>query len=152
LVFIDDATSEVMEMRFEERETTASYFRTLRAYIERYGLPLAFYSDQFGVFRVNQREVTTVGETQFGRACKALGIKLICANSPQANGKVERSHRTDQQEFYQLLEYQEDRDLLLKLTEWENFYNCHRPHGNFKGQIPYEILKIKLQQSAQRTQ
>ena len=58
--------------------------------------------------------------------------------------KVERSHRTDQQEFYQLLEYSGDVDLGQKLKTWENFYNFDRPHGAFSGKTPYEILKEKL--------
>jgi transposase InsO family protein len=83
-----------------------------------------------------------------------LGIRHVYIKpaTPRLNGKVERSHKTDQQEFYQLFEYHDDVDLSLKLREWENFYNCHRPHGSFKGQTPYEILKIKLQQSARKTQ
>jgi len=49
----------------------------------------------------------------------------------QLNGKVERSHRTDQEEFYQLLTYTDDVDLNKKLAEWERFYNLDRPHGAF---------------------
>jgi transposase InsO family protein len=51
-------------------------------------------------------------------------IKL---HSPQLNGKVERSHRTDQEEFYQLLTYKDDVDLNRKLQEWERFHNYDRP-------------------------
>jgi transposase InsO family protein len=83
-----------------------------------------------------------------------LGMRHVYIKpaTPRLNGKVERSHKTDKQEFYQLLTYRDDVDLAYKLTEWENFYNCHRPHGSFKGQTPYEILKIKLQQSVSHTQ
>ncbi len=58
--------------------------------------------------------------------------------------KVERSHRTDQEEFYQLLTYTDDVDLNKKLAEWERFYNLDRPHGAFKGKTPYEALRRKL--------
>ena len=64
--------------------------------------------------------------------------------SPNLNGKVERSHLTDQQEFYQLLCYTNDVNLKEKLVEWENFYNYQRPHAAFKGKTPYEILVEKL--------
>lgn len=64
--------------------------------------------------------------------------------TPQLNGKVERSHLTDQREFYQLLTYKDDVDLKLKLEQWENFYNFERPHGAHQGKTPYEILKAKL--------
>ena len=66
------------------------------------------------------------------------------ARTPQLNGKVERSHRTDKQEFYQLLTYTGDVDLNQKLAEWEKFYNYHRPHGAFQGKTPYEALREKL--------
>ena len=69
----------------------------------------------------------------------------IKPRKPHLNGKVERSHKTDQQEFYQLLEYSGDVDLEKKLKEWENFYNCHRPHGAFEGKTPNEILKEKME-------
>jgi len=52
----------------------------------------------------------------------------IKPRSPQLNGKVERSHRTDQEEFYQLLTYTNDVDLNEKLAEWEGFYKLDRPH------------------------
>ena len=68
----------------------------------------------------------------------------IKPRTPRLNGKVERSHRTEQQEFYQLLEYSGDVDLGEKLKTWENFYNFDRPHGAFSGKTPYEILKEKL--------
>ena len=69
----------------------------------------------------------------------------IKARTPQRNGKVERSHRTDQQEFYQLLSYTDDVDLAQRLAEWETFYKYHRPHGAFAGKTPYETLRERLQ-------
>ena len=68
----------------------------------------------------------------------------IKPRSPQLNGKVERSHRTDQQEFYQLLTYTDDVDLNRKLEAWEQFYNFDRPHGAFAGKTPYEVLRSLL--------
>ena len=68
----------------------------------------------------------------------------IKPRSPQLNGKVERSHRTDEEEFYQLLTYKDDVDLEQKLAHWERFYNLSRPHGAFNGKAPYEALREKL--------
>ena len=68
----------------------------------------------------------------------------IKRGTPQLNGKVERSHRSDQQEFYQLLSYKRDVDLEAKLDEWERFYNFARPHGAFNGKTLYEALREKL--------
>ena len=58
--------------------------------------------------------------------------------------KVERSHRSDQEEFYQLLTYTYDVDPNKKLAEWERFYNYDRPHGVFNGKTPYEVLRSIL--------
>ena len=68
----------------------------------------------------------------------------IKPRSPQLNGKVERSHRTDEEEFYQLLTYKDDVDLEDKLAHWERFYNLSRPHGAFNGKAPHEALREKL--------
>ena len=92
IVFIDDATSRIVSLRFEETETTAGYFRAAKTYIAQYGLPMAFYSDKHGIFRVNMPDCDS--ETQFGRAARELGIEIICAHSPQAKGRVERSNQT----------------------------------------------------------
>ncbi|MBA3767812.1 MAG: ISNCY family transposase [Acidobacteria bacterium] len=97
LVFIDDATGRLMELRFAAAETTFAYFEAVRSYITQHGKPLAFYSDKYGVFRVNQPTLPdspTSGLTQFGRAMKELEIELICAHSPQAKGRVERANQT----------------------------------------------------------
>jgi transposase InsO family protein len=76
---------------------------------------------------------------------KGMRHVYIRPRSPQLNGKVERSHRTDQEEFYQLLTYPDDVDLNEKLAEWERFYNLDRPHGAFKGKTPYEALRSILE-------
>lgn len=75
---------------------------------------------------------------------KGIRHVYIKPRSPQLNGKVERSHRSDQEEFYQLLTYTDDVDLNQKLAEWEHFYNCNRPHGAHEGKTPYEALKSML--------
>jgi len=71
----------------------------------------------------------------------------IRPRTPRLNGKVERSHRVDDQEFYQLLDkggISDDIHLFnKKLREWENYYNYHRPHGALDGQTPYERLLAK---------
>jgi transposase len=94
LVFIDDATSRIVGLRFEAAETTAGYFKLARECLEREGIPLAYYSDKYGVFRVNIPDAQGDRETQFGRACRTLDIQLICADRPQAKGRVERVNQT----------------------------------------------------------
>jgi hypothetical protein len=95
LVFIDDATSRLMHLRFVETESTFDYFAAASAYLQRYGKPIAFYSDKHATFRVNKVGATGGdGMTQFGRALHELNIDIICANAPQAKGRVERANGT----------------------------------------------------------
>lgn len=94
LVFIDHATGRLMHLRFGETESAFDYMMATREYLEQHGKPLAFYSDKHGIFRVNNGGSTTTGVTQFGRVLSELGIELICANSPQAKGRVERANQT----------------------------------------------------------
>ena len=68
----------------------------------------------------------------------------IRPRSPNLNGKVERSHLTDQLEFYQLPDYTGDVDLRAKLAVWEEFYYVHRPHAGLKGLTPHEALGAKV--------
>jgi transposase len=95
LVFIDDATGKLVQLRFVESESFFSYAQAAEGYFQQYGKPVAFYSDKLGVFRVN---VPSRGDgdalTQFGRAMQELAIQIICANSPQAKGRVERVIQT----------------------------------------------------------
>src|SRR3954462_15791133 len=97
LVFVDDATSRLMHLRFVPAESALAYMAATRAYIEAHGKPVAFYSDRHGIFRVNHPDAAGGdGMTQFGRALHELTIAIICANSPQAKGRVERAHKTSQ--------------------------------------------------------
>lgn len=95
LVFIDDATSTLMQLRFVTSESTFSYFEALEGYLADHGRPVAFYSDKHTVFRVAQQGAKSGhGMTQFGRALNELNIEILCANSSQAKGRVERANRT----------------------------------------------------------
>ena len=101
LVFIDDATGRLMTLRFVESETTFDYFEAVRDYLTRYGKPVAFYSDKHAIFRspLPARGEDLTAQTQFGRALAQLNIDIICANTPQAKGRVERANQTLQDRF-----------------------------------------------------
>lgn len=96
LGFIDDATSKIKHLKFVESETTSNYFLSLKGYMLKHGKPKCFYSDRFSVFRVNNHKAgyRKQGLTQVGRALKELEVQLICANSPQAKGRIERLFKT----------------------------------------------------------
>lgn len=95
LVFIDDATGKLMQLRFVRSESAFSYFEALELYLKVHGRPVAFYSDKHSVFRVAKKDAKGgQGMTQFGRALSELSIEILCANSSQAKGRVERANRT----------------------------------------------------------
>ncbi len=95
IVAVDDATGAIQEMRFVPSESTFAYFEMLAGYLRAHGKPVAFYSDKHSVFRVAKSEARTGhGTTQFGRALLELNIEILCANSSQAKGRVERKNRT----------------------------------------------------------
>ncbi len=95
LVYVDDATSRLMELRFVASESAFDYFASTRAYLERHGKPVAFYSDKASIFRVAASDAAKgAGITQFGRALSELNIDIVCANTPQAKRRVERAHLT----------------------------------------------------------
>lgn len=96
LVYIDDATSRLMELCFADTESTFDYFRATERYLRRHGKPMAFYSDRHSIFHVQARDRAQGGPglSQFGRALRDLNIDSICANSPQAKGRVERANET----------------------------------------------------------
>jgi transposase len=96
---VDDATSTTL-CRLGEQETIWAAVGVLRAWLEKYGVPRALYTDWKNVY---VREPTakellhgTPALTQFGRMCERLGIKIIAAGSPEAKGRVERNHGTHQ--------------------------------------------------------
>ncbi len=104
MAMIDDATNTRLAFMAEE-ETTEACMTLLWRWIERYGVPRALYVDRKSVY-VTRREPTLEEQlagqaplTAFGKACHTLGIQIIPANSPQAKGRVERSHGLYQDRF-----------------------------------------------------
>lgn len=103
-VCIDDSNNKI-NLHFSKTETTLSYFKLIDEVIKKDGIPLAIYTDKHSIFKVNKSSENYTkpsksdhsdfdGLTQFGRAMKELGIELICANTPQAKGRVERMNST----------------------------------------------------------
>ena len=132
---IDDATR-VRALKIYEKHTQANAIDFVDHIIEKFP------------FRI--REIRTDNghefQAKFHWHVEDQGIRHvhIKCGTPQLNGTVERSHRSDQEEFYQLLSYKDDVDLEAKLDEWEHFYNFDRPHGAFNRQTPYEALRERL--------
>ena len=75
-------------------------------------------------------------------ATMSSNVPFTAGNS--CSRPVERSHLTDQREFYQWLDYSGDVDLRKKLKQWEDYYNFLRPHAGLLGKTPYEQLKQRM--------
>ena len=102
IIYIDDATSKILHAEFVKAEDTLNLMRLTRDYLRRRGRPLAYYVDRHSIYKVN-RDASLDEQmrdeqpmTQFKRAMEELGITVICANSPQAKGRVERGFKTHQ--------------------------------------------------------
>lgn len=100
IAMIDDASSRALA-RFVRHDSTEENLRLLRSYIERYGRPLAFYTDKASLFQtapkaVHHRDAPAAQPTQIGRALGELNIEWIAAHSPQAKGRIERFFGTAQ--------------------------------------------------------
>ena len=132
---VDDATR-VRALKVYKRHTQANAIKFIDYVVEKFP------------FRIDTIQTDNGHEfqAQFHWHVVDSGMqhRYIKPKSPQLNGKVERSHRTDKEEFYQLLSYKGDVDLEKKLAEWEYFYNYQRPHGAHRGKTPYEALIDKI--------
>jgi hypothetical protein len=102
IIYIDDATSRILYGEFVDVEETLTLLATTGAYLSRHGRPIAFYVDKDSIYKIN-RQANLEEElqdlqpiSQFTRAMGELGIEVLCANSPQAKGRVERSFGTHQ--------------------------------------------------------
>ena len=128
IVFIDDATSRLVSLRFEESETSLGYMRSVQQHITTHGRPLAYYSDKHSIFKTTKEEgfTGTVEDTQFHRALHALNIELICAHSPQAKGRVERANQTLQDRLIKEMRLRNISDIVAAnkyLIEFMEQYN-----------------------------
>jgi transposase InsO family protein len=132
---IDDATR-VRALKIYRRHTQANAIDFIDYVVERFPFPIrTIRTDRGHEF-----------QALFHWHVADLGLEhvYIKPRTPQLNGKVERPHRTDKHELYQLLTYRYDVDLDEKLAVWERFYNYDRPPGAHRGNTLYEALREKL--------
>ena len=96
---VDDASGDTLA-RMGNEETIWAAAGVLRAWVKKYGIPVALYTDWKNVYvrEASRKEQLqgVVPVTQFGQMCQRLGIRIIAANSAQAKGRVERNHGTHQ--------------------------------------------------------
>jgi len=126
---IDDCTR-IRVLALSSRRTATNTLAFLEKVIEELPFPI-------------QRIQTDRGREFFAysvqRRLREYGIKFrpVKPASPHLNGKVERSHRTDLEEFYATVDLKAS-DLDVCLSEWQDHYNHFRPHGSLAGRTPWE--------------
>jgi transposase-like protein len=129
LTLVDDATGRSLG-RFGAQETIWAAVGVLRRWIEQYGIPRALYTDWKNVYvraATAAEQVTGAAPlTQFGRMCATLGIQIIPASSPQAKGRIERNHGTQQDRLVKKLRRKQIADLehanaFLEATYWAEY-------------------------------
>ena len=94
LLAVDDATGIVVNALFCEQENTRGYLLLMRGLLQRYGIPVALYTDRHSVFKNVPGSGLARAPTQSSRAMDELGIQMVFALSPQAKGRVERTAGT----------------------------------------------------------
>jgi transposase len=153
MVMIDDATNKTYA-RFYPAETTQAAFDVFGRWIRRYGVCGEVYVDRHGIYRDEDHPDKP---TQFGRAMKELGVRLIMAHSPQAKGRVERRNAVFQDRLVKEMRLRGIRDMdqanafleQVFLEEMNRRYSvearksadAHRPLA--AGEVLEEILCVK---------
>ena len=138
---IDDATGMIVGAYFDHQETLNGYYNVLHQILTNYGIPYMFYTDRRTVFEYKQKKSPNLEEdtfTQFGYACKQLGIDIKTTSIPQAKGRVERLFGTLQSRLII--------DLRLKgintISEANIFLNSYIKEYNTKFALPNNIKSV----------
>ncbi|QHQ61774.1 ISNCY family transposase [Anaerocolumna sedimenticola] len=96
-IAVDDATGAILGAYFDMQETLNGYYHVLHKVLNSYGIPYQFFTDNRTVFEYKKKQETSVDKdtfTQFGYACKQLGIDIQTSSVAQAKGRVERMFGT----------------------------------------------------------
>ena len=125
LVFADDATNALMKARFVVSESTFSYMQAMETYLERHGRPVALYSDKHSVFRIAKPTRGSNRLAQFARAMAELNIDIICADTSQAKGLVERKNRTLQDRLIKWMRVEGINDMDAGNRRMREFVDAH---------------------------
>lgn len=94
---VDDSTGCIVGAYFDHQETLKGYYNVFRQILQNHGIPYMFYTDRRTVFEYKLKGSPSIEEdtfTQFGYACKQLGVEIVTTSIPQAKGRVERLFQT----------------------------------------------------------
>lgn len=139
-IAVDDATGQIVGAYFDKQETLNGYYHVLHQILSNYGIPYQFFTDNRTVFEYKKKNETAVEKdtfTQFGYACKQLGIDIRTSSVAQAKGRVERMFGTLQSRL----------PIELRLTnvssieEANEFLNSHIKKFNKQFALPIDNIK-----------
>lgn len=94
---VDDCTGSIVGAYFDKQETLNGYYTVFHQILTNHGIPHLFYTDRRTVFEYQSKKSPSIEEdtfTQFGYACKQLGVNINTTSVPQAKGRVERMFQT----------------------------------------------------------
>jgi transposase-like protein len=147
-----DTASRWRLLRIYEEQSTYHSILFLQEVMRQFPYPVqAIKTDNGGVFTnyylgTNKRSDMTV-KTLHGldTFCNRNNIihYLIDPGKPAQNGTVERSHREDQQKFYERNKFKSFNDLKKKILVWNEYYN-NLEHCGLDGKTPNEMLGLKV--------
>ena len=146
---MDKATSTVVGAYFDKQETLNGYYHVFEQILSNYGIPYKFLTDNRTVFnymslnpdkRTSDKDVLT----QYGYACKQLGVELQTTSVSQAKGLIERTNGTFQGRLVQELRLNN-----ITTIEEANKYliNVFVPNFNKKFALDYTKFKSVFETS-----
>lgn len=142
LAAIDDATGKVIHAVFENNEGVEAVFRFWKTYVEAYGRPVTIYLDKFSTYKVNHKNAVDNEDfiTQFQRAMSELDIRVICANSPEAKGRVERLFETLQDRMVKEMRLRDLKELdEANLYIYEKYIPDHNKRFSVPAKNPVDV-------------
>lgn len=139
-ISVDDATGQILGAYFDEQETLNGYYHVLHQVLTGYGIPYQFFTDNRTVFEYKKKHETALEKdtfTQFGYACKQLGIDIRTSSVAQAKGRVERMFGTLQSRLPVELRLNN----ISSIEEANEFLNSYIKKFNKQFALPIDNIK-----------
>lgn len=139
-VAVDDATGAIVGAYFDPQETLNGYYNVLSQILKGHGIPYMFFTDNRTVFEYKQKKSPSIEEdtfTQFGYACKQLGIDIKTSSVPEAKGRVERIFQTLQSRLIVELRL----NGITSIEKANIFLNSYIKEYNAKFALPINNIK-----------
>jgi transposase len=139
-IAVDDATGQILGAYFDEQETLNGYYHIFHQVLSKYGIPYQFFTDKRTVFEYKKKHQTDVEKdtfTQFGYACKQLGVDIRTSSVAQAKGRVERMFGTLQSRLVAELRLNN----ITTIKEANEFLNSYIKKFNKKFALPINNIK-----------